>query len=79
MKQFDVIAVLACLSSDDQLNIFRLLVRAGAEGLPGRQIGQRLRLSLSALTFALNQLKEAGLVAFHGEEEAVVYNANGLS
>jgi ArsR family transcriptional regulator, arsenate/arsenite/antimonite-responsive transcriptional repressor len=77
MKQSDVIAALTCLSNDTELNVFRLLVRSGAEGLPGDQVGQRLHLSLSALMLALNQLKEAGLVAFHGEGESVVYTAKG--
>ena len=76
MKQSDVIAALACLGNDSQLNIFRLLVRAGAGGLPGNQIAQRLHLSLSALILALNQLKGGGLVAFHGDGESVVFNAN---
>jgi ArsR family transcriptional regulator len=75
MKQSDVIAVLTCLSNDTELNIFRLLVRSGAEGLPGDQVGQRLHLSLSALMLALNQLKEGGLVALRGEGESVVYTA----
>jgi DNA-binding transcriptional ArsR family regulator len=75
MTQSEVISALACLSDGNELNIFRLLVRAGDEGLAGNEIAQRLHLSLSALMIGLTRLKEGGLVAFRGDGQAVVYHA----
>lgn len=54
---------LAALGHDARLAIFRLLVRAGEEGLPVGEIGERLGLAPSTLAHHLRALVEAGLVA----------------
>ena len=42
MEKTDVISALAALAQETRLDVFRLLVRAGPEGLPAGQIGERL-------------------------------------
>ncbi|MEM9707222.1 MAG: metalloregulator ArsR/SmtB family transcription factor [Pseudomonadota bacterium] len=54
---------LAALGHDARLEIFRLLVRAGEDGLPVGQIGAHLDIPASTLAHHLSSLVEAGLVA----------------
>lgn len=53
---------LAALGHDARLAIFRLLVRAGDEGLRVSDIGEHLGLAPSTLAHHLSALVEAGLV-----------------
>ena len=83
MEKIDAIAALAALAQETRLDIFRLLVRTGAEGLPPGQISERLGLPAATLSFHLNQLKHAGLVTFRREGRSLIYMAeyqamNGL-
>lgn len=53
---------LAALGHDARLSIFRLLVRAGDEGLRVGDIGEHLELAPSTLAHHLSSLVDAGLV-----------------
>jgi ArsR family transcriptional regulator, arsenate/arsenite/antimonite-responsive transcriptional repressor len=53
---------LAELGNPIRLQIVRLLVRAGGEGLPVGEVQSRLRLPASTLAFHLRGLVTAGLV-----------------
>jgi len=53
---------LAALGRDARLAIFRLLVRAGDEGLSVGEIGQHLGQAPSTLAHHLSTLVDAGLV-----------------
>jgi DNA-binding transcriptional ArsR family regulator len=53
---------LAALGHDARLAIFRLLVKAGAEGLRVGDIGEHLGLAPSTLAHHLSTLVDAGLV-----------------
>jgi len=53
---------LAALGHDARLSIFRLLVKAGNEGLRVGDIGAHLRLAPSTLAHHLSTLVDAGLV-----------------
>ena len=53
---------LAALGHDARLSIFRLLVKAGADGLRVGDIGQHLGLAPSTLAHHLSTLVDAGLV-----------------
>ena len=75
MTKADLIAALAALGQETRLDIFRMLVRRGAEGLPPRVIGERLKLPLPTLSFHLNDLKHSGLVVSRRESKAVLYEA----
>jgi DNA-binding transcriptional ArsR family regulator len=75
MEKTDAVAALAALAQDTRLDIFRLLVQAGPEGMPAGQIGERLGLPGATLSFHLNQLKQAGLVTFRREGRSLIYLA----
>ena len=75
MEKSNAIAALAALAQDTRLDIFRLLVQAGAEGMAAGQIGERLGLPSATLSFHLSQLKQAGLVTFRREGRSLIYAA----
>ncbi|HTW27172.1 MAG TPA: metalloregulator ArsR/SmtB family transcription factor [Acetobacteraceae bacterium] len=75
MEKSSAIAALAALAQDSRLDIFRLLVQAGTEGLPAGRIGERLGLPSATLSFHLNQLRQAGLVTFRRDGRSLIYAA----
>lgn len=83
MEKIEAIAALAALAQETRLDVFRLLVQAGVDGLPAGQVGERLNLPAATLSFHLNQLRHAGLVTFRREGRSLIYVAeygamNGL-
>jgi DNA-binding transcriptional ArsR family regulator len=83
MEKMEALAALAALSQESRLDVFRLLVQAGMDGLAAGQIGERLGLPSATLSFHLSQLKHAGLVTFRREGRSLIYVAeyaamNGL-
>ena len=75
MKKQDAIGILASLAQENRLDIFRLLVEAGAEGMPAGHIATSLRLPPNALTFHLDCLREAGLVTSRRDGRSMIYAA----
>lgn len=55
-------AALASLGHEARLSVYRLLVRAGHEGLNVGEIGEQLNLPASTLSHHLRALVQAGLV-----------------
>jgi ArsR family transcriptional regulator, arsenate/arsenite/antimonite-responsive transcriptional repressor len=75
MKKMDAVAALAALAQETRLDIFRLLVQAGAAGMPAGRIGELLGLPSPTLAFHLKQLKYAGLVTFTRVGRSLIYTA----
>ena len=71
----DALAALAALAQESRLDIYRLLVQAGEDGLPAGQIGEELGLPSATLAFHLKELKNAGLVTFTREGRSLIYAA----
>jgi len=67
---------LAALAQDSRLEVFRLLVRAGPDGVPAGHIAERLGLPSATLSFHLNQLRQAGLASFRREGRSLIYMAH---
>lgn len=57
-----IATALAALGHDTRLQIFRLLVQAGDEGLNVGEVGQHLDMAASTLAHHLKALVDAGLV-----------------
>ncbi|MGO9607990.1 MAG: ArsR/SmtB family transcription factor [Candidatus Binataceae bacterium] len=76
MKKSTVIAALGALAQETRLDIFRLLVQKGPEGLPAGEIGTRLGQPSPTMSFHLNQLRFAGLVTPRRESRSIIYSAN---
>ncbi len=75
MKKQTAVAILSALAQDNRLDVFRLLVEAGPEGMPAGHIASSLRLPPNALTFHLDRLREAGLVTVRREGRSMIYSA----
>ena len=56
------VAALGALAHETRLQLFRLLVQRGPDGLPAGVIAERLGIPPSSLTFHLQQLTHAGLI-----------------
>src|SRR5512146_1913781 len=76
MKKSNVIGALGALAQETRLDIFRLLVQKGPEGLPAGEIGDRLGQPSPTLSFHLNQLRFAGLVTSRRKSRLIIYSAN---
>lgn len=83
MKTTDAVAALGALAQANRLDVFRLLVQAGPEGMPAGGVAEALDLAPSALTFHFDRLRQAGLVTVRREGRSMIYAAryetmNGL-
>lgn len=67
---------LAALAQDSRLEVFRLLVQAGPEGLPAGEIAERLGLPPSTLSFHVKTLAHAGLVDSRHQGRFIHYSAD---
>jgi ArsR family transcriptional regulator, arsenate/arsenite/antimonite-responsive transcriptional repressor len=76
MEKTEIVAALAALAQDTRLDVYRLLVQAGPNGLPAGQIGERLDLASPTLSFHLAQLKHAGLLTHRRDGRSIIYAAN---
>lgn len=67
---------LAALGHDTRLAIFRLLVRAGNDGLNIGEIGQHLDMAASTLAYHLSTLVDAGLVTQERQGRQIINRVN---
>jgi ArsR family transcriptional regulator len=75
MDQKRAIAALGALAQETRLDLFRLLVTCGPEGLPAGVIAERLGVLPSSLSFHLAQLVHAGLIAQRRLSRQIIYSA----
>jgi len=75
MKKMDLVAALAALAQDNRLDVFRLLVQAGPEGMSAGAVSTALDLAPNTLTFHFDRLRTAGLVSVRREGRSMIYAA----
>jgi DNA-binding transcriptional ArsR family regulator len=75
MEKTGAVAVLAALAQDNRLDVFRLLVQAGPEGMPAGAVAEALGLAPNTLTFHFDRLRQAGLVAVQRDGRSMIYTA----
>ena len=63
MEPEEAIGALGALAHEARLQLFRLLVQRGPDGLSAGAIARALGVPPSSLTFHLQQLQHAGLIA----------------
>ena len=76
MKSQQATAALGALAHEHRLAIFRLLVSRGPEGLNAGTVAERVGLLPSSLTFHLQNLQRAGLLAQRREGRQLIYSAD---
>src|ERR1700716_1826965 len=75
MEKTDAVTALAALAQDNRLDVFRLLVEAGPEGMPAGGVATALDLAPNTLTFHFDRLRQAGLVTVRREGRSMIYAA----
>lgn len=76
MDKKAALQALSALAHEVRLDLVRLLVRTGPEGLAQGDMARRLNISASGLAFHLNHLEQAGLVIPRRAARNVLYSAN---
>jgi len=75
MEITNAVASLAGLAQENRLEIFRLLVQAGPEGMAAGQVAEELGLAPNTLTFHFARLRFAGLVTVRRDGRSMIYAA----
>ena len=75
MDQKRAIAALGALAQETRLELFRLLVTRGPEGLPAGVIAEQLGVTPSSLSFHLQHLVHAGLITQRRLSRQLIYSA----
>ena len=75
METSSAVLALSALAQENRLDVFRLLVQAGPEGMPAGEVANALRLAPNTLTFHFDRLRGAGLVTVRREGRSMIYAA----
>ncbi len=65
MKTTQAVRALAALAQDDRLKLYRLLVKAGPQGMPAGQLARSSRMPAPTVSFHLAKLVAADLAEFN--------------
>ena len=76
MKTTQAISALSALAHEGRLSAFRLLIKAGPEGMAAGDIAVRLKMPSSSLSTNLLLLSNAGLVSSRRDGRSIIYCAN---
>lgn len=70
------VILLASIAQEARLEIFKLLVQAGFDGLSAGSISNKLGIPNSTLSFHLKELSHAGLINSRQVSRFIYYSAN---
>ena len=76
MDPHAAVVALGALAQEHRLALFRLLVRAGHDGMAAGAIAGQLGVPNSSLSFHLAQLRGAGLITQERQHRSLIYRAN---
>jgi DNA-binding transcriptional ArsR family regulator len=76
MNPEEAVNALGALAHEHRLAVFRMLVDQGPEGLAAGVIADRLGIGPSSLTFHLQHLQRAGLIANRRVSRQLIYAAD---
>ncbi|HEV2185844.1 MAG TPA: metalloregulator ArsR/SmtB family transcription factor [Stellaceae bacterium] len=75
MEKIAAIGALGALAQETRLDLYRLLVTVGPQGLPAGVIAERLGVLPASLSFHLAQLVHAGLITQRRLGRQLIYSA----
>ena len=73
MEMKQAVAGLSALAHTGRLSAFRLLVRAGQDGIPAGELARRLGMAPNTLSGSLAILSHAGLIEGRRAGKSVIY------
>ncbi|PDT53598.1 MULTISPECIES: metalloregulator ArsR/SmtB family transcription factor [Sinorhizobium] len=76
MNERQALASFGALSQETRLQIVRMLVIAGPNGMPAGAIAEKVEVSPSNVSFHLKELERAGLITQQRESRSIIYSAN---
>ena len=76
MQMPNAVAALSALAHESRLAVFRLLVRAGPQGLPAGEIARAIGALPNTLSTHLAILAQAGLIRPRREGRSILYSAD---
>jgi len=76
MERSKVLAALSALAHEARLDLLRLLMPTGTDGLSAGDIGRSLGLQASRLSFHLSALENAGLIRSRRVARNVIYTVD---
>lgn len=71
-----VVNALSSLAQEHRLQLFRLLVQAGEQGMSAGAIAEALGVPNSSLSFHLAQLTKSGLIRQERHSRSLIYSAD---
>jgi ArsR family transcriptional regulator, arsenate/arsenite/antimonite-responsive transcriptional repressor len=75
MDKLDAVAALAALAQQHRLEVYRLLVQAGPQGMAAGEVAVALAIAPNTLSFHLDRLRHAGLVSVVRDGRSLIYAA----
>jgi DNA-binding transcriptional ArsR family regulator len=76
MEKQKALDVLSALAQEARLDVFRLLVGSGPDGLAAGDIADALDVQSATLSFHLKELKNAGIVGCRRNGRSRIYTPN---
>lgn len=76
MESKAALSQLSALAQENRLAVFRLLVKAGHDGLPAGEIAAAMDVPPNTLSAQLNILSNAGLIEGRRQGRSIIYSAN---
>ena len=76
MEILDAVRQLSALAQEARLEVFRLLVKAGPEGLPAGEIARRLDTAANTMSAQLLILSNAGLIRARRDGRSIIYSVD---
>ena len=76
MNAGHAIEALGALAQEHRLQLFRLLVQAGAEGMAAGELARAIAIPNSSLSFHLGHLTRAGLIEQRRAGRSLIYSAD---
>ena len=74
MDKIEALDAFSALSQEGRLDVFRLLVRAGPEGLAAGKIADATGRAANTLSAQLNILSQSGLIESRREGRSIIYS-----
>jgi ArsR family transcriptional regulator, arsenate/arsenite/antimonite-responsive transcriptional repressor len=75
MEKTDAVTALSALAQEHRLEVYRLLVQAGPDGMAAGDIAGAVGVAPNTLTFHLDRLRHAGLVSVARQGRSLIYAA----
>ncbi len=76
MDSLDALSAFSALSQQTRLDVFRLLVKAGADGMLSGELGEELKVRQNTMSANLTILLNAGLLRNERQGRAIRYFAD---